>query len=622
MANKTIDMARSVSSGSYIIGKIVCDSTADYAANNSDVTCRIYVRKDNDDTLLTIPTSGTWSYSMTINGKTFSGTVSKDVLRDWVLLATASVNDIAHNDDGTKSITVVGYITGPNSTSFAGHKISVGAMFALDTVPRASTIASAGNVTLGNNCNVKFTPASASFRYKLNFKIGSWSHTTDAIHPNRKTQYTYDGYKIPLEVATQVPNSKTGTMTVTLSTFSDAAATKQVGSADTDTITVTVPSNDSTKPKVSMVLSPEGSLPSAFDGLYIQGKSKVKAAISAEGKYDATIKSYSMSVEGEVYDTSDDYTSKYLTGYGSVNVVATAKDSRGYYNTDPQSINVIAYSKPKIMAATDESDIICGRCDSEGKLSDSGTFLKIKARRSYSKCVDADGTQRNFCQIRYRYKSEGGSYSSWKQLLAKDSLGSNTINSAALLNGALNVKTTYIVQIGVIDDVGGTASTTISVPTESVHTHRTKNGMGLGKYVEEDDLLDCAWNARFRKELRLGDEGNALTDFVIETGVSGGWRYKKWNSGIYEMYGTFDVQAKESNATGAGYYSDQIKVEVPFAILTAHVSGTSGAAFFWIVNGCIPVDGDNYIAFRIMRFGEISTTSTYEVRLSIRGRWK
>ena len=79
MANKTINLNRSASSGSYIIGKIVCDATADYSLNNSDVACRIYVHKDNDSTLLTIPTSGTWAYSMTINGKVFSGTVSKDL---------------------------------------------------------------------------------------------------------------------------------------------------------------------------------------------------------------------------------------------------------------------------------------------------------------------------------------------------------------------------------------------------------------------------------------------------------------------------------------------------------------------------------------------------------------
>ena len=58
MANKTINLNRSASSGTYIIGKIVCDATADYDLNNSDVTCRIYVRKDNDDTLLTIKTGG------------------------------------------------------------------------------------------------------------------------------------------------------------------------------------------------------------------------------------------------------------------------------------------------------------------------------------------------------------------------------------------------------------------------------------------------------------------------------------------------------------------------------------------------------------------------------------
>lgn len=621
MASKTIELNRSASSGSYIVGKIVCDATADYDRNNSDVTCRIYVRKDNDGLTLTIPTSGTWSYSMTINGKAFSGTVSKDVLLDWVLLATVSVSDIAHNNDGTKSITISGSVTAPSRTNFSGNKTSGSGTLTLDTVPRASTITSAAETVLGNYCNVRWTPMSKTFRYRLRFSLGDWSSESSIIYPGSTDSYTYKAI-MSLEAAKQIPNDTEASMKVTLYTYSDSNATAQVGSADTETFKVTVPDNDSTKPAVSVVLSPVGSLPSAFEGLYIQGKSKVKAAPSATEKYGANILSYSMSVEGEVYNASDDYTSEYLTGYGSVDVVVTAKDSRGHYGNVTQSINVIAYSKPKIMAATDESGIICGRCDSEGNLSDSGTFLKIKARRSYSKCVDADGTQNNFCMIRYRYKAEGGSYSSWKQLLAKDSLKSNTVDSDALLNGVLDVKTTYIVQVGVLDDVGGSTTTTIRVPTESVHTHRTKNGMGLGKYVEEDDLLDCAWNARFRKELRLGDEGNAVTDFVIETGVSGGWRYKKWNSGTYEMYGTFDVQATESNAAGSGYYSDQIKVEVPFAIVTVQLSGTSGELLAWITNGCIPVAGENYIGFRIMRFGEINTTSTYEVRLSIRGRWK
>ena len=140
MASGTITLNKSASSGNYIQSKIVWYGTADEDKNNSDVTCRIYVRKDNDGLTLTVPTSGTWTYSMTINGKTFSGTVSKDVLLDWVQLATATVSDIPHNDNGSKSITISGYVTAPSGTTLAGHKSSGSGTAEMDVIPRASTI--------------------------------------------------------------------------------------------------------------------------------------------------------------------------------------------------------------------------------------------------------------------------------------------------------------------------------------------------------------------------------------------------------------------------------------------------------------------------------------------------
>ena len=516
MASKTIDLNRSTSSGSYIIGKIVCDATADYTLNNSDVTCRLYVRKANDSTLLTIPTSGTWTYSMTINGKAFSGTVSKDVLLDWVLLATVSVSDIAHNDDGTKSIAVSGSVTAPSGTSFAGQKSSGSGTFTLDTVPRASSITSAGNVTLGNSCNVKWTPASASFRYKLKFSIGSWSYTTGAIHPNRKTEYPYTGYAIPLEAAKQIPNSKTGTMTVTLYTYSDAAATKQVGSADSETFTVTVPDNSSTKPVVSMTLTPVGSLPSAFAGLYIQGKTKVKAVLSATGQYGATIKSYSMKVDGISHGSGDSYTSDYLSTYGSKTVYGYATDFREITGITSKDITVIAYSKPKITVS------VCGRCDSSGNLTASGTYLKITAARTYSPVVSGD-VQKNFCQIRYRYKAaSAASYSEWTTILDRDNLTTNQVETGALLGGVLAVDASYMVQVQVIDDIGDYAETTISIPTDTVYMHRTKNAMGLGKYCEGENLLDVAWDAHFHGDILIGETGMTLKEYILAVISEGG----------------------------------------------------------------------------------------------------
>lgn len=498
MANKTIELNRSAASGTYIVGKIVCDATADNTLNNSDVTCRIYVRKDNDSTLLTIPTSGKWIYNISINGKAFSGTVSKDVLRDWVLLATVSVSDIAHTDDGTKSIAISGYVTPPSTSVVVGHKTSGSGTFTLDTVPRASTIASAGNVTLGNACNVKWTPASASFRYKLKFSIGNWSYTTGAIHPNRKSLYTYDDYAIPLDAANQIPNSRTGTMTVTLYTYSDAATTKQVGSADAETFTVTVPDNSSTKPVVSMTLSPVGSLPSAFAGLYIQGKTKVKAALSAVGQYGATIKSYSMKVDGISHGSGDGYTSDYLSTYGSKTVTGYAKDSREITGSISKSITVIAYSKPKITVS------ICGRCDANGNLSDSGTYLKIKAIRSYS-TVLSGGVQKNFCLIRYRYKAaSAASYSAWTTILARDTLATNQVETGALLGGVLAVDTSYMVQVQAIDDIGDYAEATFSIPTDVVYMHRAKNAIGLGKYAEGENVLDLGWDIKMNGNMVSG----------------------------------------------------------------------------------------------------------------------
>ena len=488
MANKTIELNRSASSGTYIIGKIVCDATADYGLNNSDVTCRIYVRKGNDSTLLTIPTSGTWAYSMNINGKAFSGSVKKDVLLDWVLLATVSVSDIAHNDDGTKSIAVSGSVTAPSTSVVAHHNTSGSGTFTLDTVPRASTIASAGNVILGNACNVKWTPASTSFRYKLKFSMGNWSYTTGAIHPNRKTAYIETGFAIPLEAANQIPNSKTGTMTATLYTYSDAAATKQVGSADTETFTVTVPDNSSTKPAVSMPLTPVGPLPSAFAGLYVQGKSKVKATLTAEGKYGATIKSYSMKVDGISHGSEDNYTSDFLSTYGIKTVYGYAKDSREITGSTSESITVIAYSKPKISVS------LCGRCDKNGNMSASGTFLRITAKRSYSPVV-SNGVQKNFCQIRYRYKAaHASSYSEWATILDGSTLDTDQVVAGPLLDGMLAVDTSYMIQVQAIDDIGDHSETTFNLQTDSVYMHRAKNALGLGKFAEGENILDVAWN--------------------------------------------------------------------------------------------------------------------------------
>lgn len=621
---------------------------------------------------------------------------------------------LKHESDGTCKFEV--YVEGGiyyYAVNCTGSKV-----FTLDTIARASTISSAGDITLGGACKVKWTPFSESFRYKLKFALGSWSHTTGAIHPNKTSEYTYSAYKLLTDLAEYIPNSKTGTVKVTLYTYSDTNGTKQLGSADDETFTVTVPSNSSTEPTVTMALSPVSSLGSAFDGLYIQGKTKVKATLSATGKYDATIKAYSMKTEGVRYDSGDDYTSGYLSKSGDITVYGYAEDSRGITGETSQAITVIAYSKPKIQPASGESEVIAARCDASGNFSDSGTYLKIKAKRSYSP-VTSGGVQKNFCKIRYRYKADGGSYSSWTTILAGNSLNSDEIVTGALLGGALSVDTSYRVQVVALDDVGEYGSTTITVPTDKVYMHRDKvrRSLSFGKYIEEDQCFDIAEDITLKArgpiqaigggnvdiltlgtkltatadaKISLNDQktpGNyyspnaensqyisgspysaggfgltvrqlqttgylrqelfygrttwirhwdgtvwsdwwryqtttvpetASVDYVTETGVSGGWTYKKWKGGTYEMFGTFEVTPTGSAIRETLYRTENMTIEVPFTISSAYVSG-SAVGYYCITNGGI--SGNSKITLRLMSDREFSTTTAIEVRLTVVGTY-
>lgn len=472
-------------------------STATTSTNSSKVTAALYYKRTNEG----YTTHGNRYCSITINGTKFSASGMIIITEgEWVKAAEGTVT-VGHNADGTKSITISaeGYVSSTTlkSTTCSGNA-------ALDRIPRASTITSAGNVILGTSCGVKWTPMAKSFRYKLKFSLGSWSHTTGAIHPNTTSAYMYSEYTIPLDVAKQLTSATSGTMTATLYTYSDSGATKQVGSASSKTFTVKIPGNEDTQPAVSMSLSPVSSLPSTFAGLYIQSKTKVKATLSADGKYGADIESYSMKVNVTSYGSGADYTSGYLSKYGSIRVYGYATDSRGFTGSTYKDITVIAYDKPKITVS------VCGRCDADGNLSDSGTYLKIKATRSYS-TVTSDGSQKNFCKIRYRYKAASAdSYSSWATILASNNLSSDQVETGALLSGNLAVDTTYSVQVQAIDDIGEHAYTTISVPTDKVYWHRdgARRAFTFGGYVEEDNTFaiaeDIAFKVKGEKWVSLG----------------------------------------------------------------------------------------------------------------------
>ena len=498
-------------SNQYIDAKIEYSYTQDVVANESTVTATLYYRRTNS---YNGTTSGAGTFVITIDGTSTTKSNMMNIGTSWVAAVSAK-ETISHKTDGTKTITISASGGIPSTTLTSS---SCSDTVTLSTIPRASTITSATDKKLGSACAVKWTPLSKSFRYKLKFTLSNWSYTTpDPIHPNTTSAYTYTDYTLPLTVANQLPNDKIGTMKVVLTTYSDSEAKTQVGSSSSEEFTVTVPDNESTKPVVTMTLAPVHSLGTAFNSVYVQGKSKVQATLSAEGKYSASVSSssYSMEALGKT-DKSSPYQSDYLSDSGLVTIKGYATDSRGYTGSTPKDINVIPYSKPQIIPVSGESAIVCARCDSSGNLSEQGTSLKIKAKRSYSTVKDSANKQLNFCLIRYRYKLESAaSYSSWVTILDRSSVSSDEVKTNALLTGQLSLTNTYMVQVGVIDDIGETNTVTIIIPTEKVYMDRDgkNNALGIGKYAEDPNTLDIAedWNVHVRGGLEVGGSSSVTS---------------------------------------------------------------------------------------------------------------
>lgn len=413
---------------------------------------------------------------------------------------------VPHNSDGTGTVRVRTWM----DTEISAGVVEKSATLTLTTIPRASTITSAQDRILGTACLVTWTPQSNNFTYKLNFSIGDWSHTTGVIKPNRTTPYTYTEYTLPLDVANQLPSASKGNMTVTLATYSDNDGNVQVGSNATATITITVPNNELTQPTVSISLSPSNTLSYPYSGLYIQGHSKVKATLGFGTKYRATVATSNITVNRKNY--ASPYESDILSQAGKVTVKATVKDSRGFYGTNYKDIEVIPYSKPYVCAKSSENSIICARCDASANFTDSGTYLKIKAKAVWSKVI-SNGVQNNYAKIKFRYRKDGGEYGAWQTILDCKANNSDEVITPPLLNGALDVKSNYQVQIIASDDLYDSAPITFAIPSDAVYMDRPAGGksMGLGGYSSGDGNLDIYWKTKARGGISLFDsKGNEI----------------------------------------------------------------------------------------------------------------
>jgi hypothetical protein len=449
--------------------KVVYSYTQNVAKNTTTLTLTLYVHRDSYG-----PSWNTHcnSYIQVDGANVMTYTGSFNIGSSWVKIGSTVSKTVTHSADGAKSVTIKGFFDSQGLTSKLDN-LSVSKSIALPTIPRASSFSlSTASVTAGaTSMTVNITRASSSFTHEVVWKFGSHTYTASNIG-------TSSAYTVPASWLDAIPNSKSGTGSVTVTTYSGGA---KIGSGASKSFTVTAPA--SAKPTVSSlaVTRVDNGVPAAW-GVYVKGKSKAVVKISGVGQsYGSPIKSYSLS-GGGYSAAAATLNTGVLNKAGTVTFTGTVTDGRGSVSdAKTASITVLDYSGPVISSAS------AIRCNSAGTAQDDGSYIKLTA--SYSGSTVGG---KNTISGKYQYRQGSGS---WSALTAFSS-------GSAVIIPNCSPESTYTVKVQVSDAFTSiTRELTVNAATFILDFKKGGKGVGIGKVAESDNLLDVGWNAKFRGSL-------------------------------------------------------------------------------------------------------------------------
>ena len=493
--------------------------------------------------------------SVVINGvEVYSGGTYSNITDYQDRTFASAVLKIAHTPDGSKSFTVSGF---SGWIYASGNTYASSQTFTLPTIPRASSV-SCSTANIGSNATITINRASTSFTHTLTYSFGSLSGTIAT-----KTSSTNISWTIPTTFYGQIPNSKSGTGTITCDTYSGSTL---IGSKSTS-FTATV-SESASKPTLNPTAVDSNTTTTALTGnssKFIKYYSNASVATGAQARNSATLKSQKITCGAKSITSA----SGTINAVESGSFTFSATDSRGYTTTQTLNKTLIEYIKLTCsLNAGAPTTAGVATLKISGNYWD-GTFGKVA----------------NTLTVQYRYKAQGGSYGSWTTVSATKS--NNTYNATATISG-LNYQTTYVFQARAVDKLA-----TINTDEQARRTTPifdwSKNDFNVnGDFTVNGETTitgattitgtttitgaTTVGGAINTQSLKIN---NTEIDYIVSQGKSGIWTYRKWNSGLAEYWG------KEQNFTlETGWHRSPA---APFAVVD--VENAVAIVTNWYGNG-------------------------------------
>ena len=436
----------------------IIQNSQNIANNTTNVTVKVWCKRTNTG----YTTTGNGTCYCTINGTQYSASItsSQSITSTPRELFTKTM-DIAHNSDGTKTLSTSARITHSRFSSTGTGSYSQ----VLTSIPRVSTFSlNTSTVTLGSTAlTVTINKSSSSFTHKVYYKFGNinvlkydGSETSTSFTPS-------------ISDCSQIPNAVSGTGQIVVETYNGSTKLGQ----NSANITLKVP--DSVKPSFNSLVAElvANGINTSYG--YVQNKSQCKLSISGSvGSYGSSITNYYIS-GGGFTGNSATATTGVLTQSGSITFSAYVTDSRGRRSdTKTVTISVKEYANPKILEFTAQ------RCLVNGQLDEDGTYAKVYTNYSYSKL---SGSNSLTASMMYRKTGD----STFVKCAEKP------VQGGTIIIGSGNLDTTFAYEVRFeLKDNFTTIGQSVTVATSFVTLDFRKGGKGIaiGKASEKDGLFD------------------------------------------------------------------------------------------------------------------------------------
>lgn len=422
---------------------------------------------------------------------------------------------ITHNADGSRSFTVyceAGIYT--YAVNCTGSK-----SWTLNTIPRKSSL-TAGNGTLGTAQTLTISRHSSTFYHRIKYSCGSASANIQ-VNGSDKLTGTSVSFTPPISLAAQ---NTTGTsLSVTLTLYTYASNNTLLGSV-AKAITCAIPA--SIKPTLSLAVSDPTGYLSTYGG-YVQGRSTIRAAVTAAGAQGSTIKAYKTTANGKTYTTATATTTA-VSSSGTLTVSSTVTDTRGRTATASQTITALAYS-PAVVNA-----LQVYRSDANGVADASGEYLTAQ----FNSAVTAL-SNKNTATYTLKYKKITASAYTTVTL-------SSYANNYAVTDGkytfAAETAASYNVGLAVADAFDSNEKTALGPTASKTFSIRSKGkGFAFGKIAEKDNALESEWDV-YAPRLRLSstsDASQVSTGHALQIGP---------DTGVNLIMDNNEIQARNNGA--------------------------------------------------------------------------